>query len=185
MKTEHFEPEPSHWELFKGFLTVGMYGFGGVLPWARWMMVDKRRWLDADGFNETLAFAQAMPGPNIINMSVVVGARFQGISGALVSLFGLTAMPFVIVIVLGLCHERWGTIPAVHHAIVAVSAAAAGLVLATAAKMLIPLIKARRLMPSLFAVLAFLGVGFFGLSLIPVLAVLAPPSIFLAWWSRK
>lgn len=173
--------KPSSYELFRGFLTVGLYGFGGVLPWARWMMVEKRQWVDTVTFNEMEAFAQAMPGPNVINLSVVVGARYQGLPGALAALGGLIVMPFLIVITLGLAYDRWGAIPAIHDTLAAVSAAAAGLVIATAAKMLKPMITRRSAVRLLFCALAFTGVGFLGYSLVWVLLALAPISVWLAW----
>ncbi len=46
---------PSLGELFKAFLIVSISGFGGALPWARRMIVDQRRWMTAEEFNEAFA----------------------------------------------------------------------------------------------------------------------------------
>lgn len=68
---------PSLLALFLGFLSVGMYGFGGVLPWARRMVVEQRRWLTAAEFADLLGLCQFLPGGNIMNLTVAVGARFR------------------------------------------------------------------------------------------------------------
>src|SRR5579863_6568850 len=80
---------PGPGDLFLAFLTVGLSGFGGVLPFARRMLVERRAWLSQAQFNETLALCQTLPGPNIVNVSVVVGARFAGVAGAVAAVTGL------------------------------------------------------------------------------------------------
>src|SRR4051794_29801895 len=64
--------------LFLAFLKMGLSGFGGVLPWARRGLVEERGWLTEQEFAETLSLCQFLPGPNIVNVSIHVGARFQG-----------------------------------------------------------------------------------------------------------
>jgi chromate transporter len=74
---------PSLTDLFRAFVMVSLSGFGGALPWARRMIVDKRAWMTAQEFNEAFALAQFLPGPNVINFSVVFGSRIGGAAGAL------------------------------------------------------------------------------------------------------
>jgi chromate transporter len=88
-------------ELFFGFLTVAMSGFGGVLPWARRVFVEQRRWLSEREFAEALALCQFLPGPNIVNMGVIVGSRFHGAAGAVVSVAGLVGAPLLIMMACG------------------------------------------------------------------------------------
>src|SRR5580693_3730135 len=77
-------PQPSIGELFIAFATISLSGFGGVLAWSRRMMVEERKWLTPEQFNETYALCAFLPGGNILNFSVVFGARFGGVRGALV-----------------------------------------------------------------------------------------------------
>src|SRR6185503_3424688 len=56
---------PTRRELFFGFLRVALSGFGGVLPWARRMMVEEKRWMSEVDFVDLLAISQLLPGPNI------------------------------------------------------------------------------------------------------------------------
>src|SRR5215472_15658134 len=99
------ETEPPHrpdlFELFRGFLMMGLTGFGGVLPIARHMVVDRRRWMTATEFAELLSICQFLPGGNIINMSVAIGLRFRGIPGSIAAITGLIAAPLAVVVVLG------------------------------------------------------------------------------------
>ena len=74
--------------LFLCFLEMGLSGFGGVLPWARRGLVEKRGWLTEQEFAEVLSLGQFLPGPNIGNMSIIIGSRFAGWRGAVAAFCG-------------------------------------------------------------------------------------------------
>src|SRR5882672_3721897 len=101
---------PSLYELFKAFAIVSLSGFGGALPWARRMIVEQRRWMTTEEFNEAFALSQFLPGPNLVNFSVVFGLRFGGPLGAVVTLAGLMGPPLVIVTILGVLYARFGDV---------------------------------------------------------------------------
>jgi len=170
--------------LFAAFLAIGLAGFGGVLPFARRGLVDSRRWLTADEFTETLALCQSLPGPNIVNLSVVVGSRFAGARGALAALAGLVGAPVAIVLVLGALYGRFGAVGRIPGAMAGLAAAAAGLVAATAIRMAAPMIAARPLFAGAFMAAAFAGVGLLALPLPWVLFALGPVAVALAWKRR-
>jgi chromate transporter len=161
--------------LFSCFLEMGLSGFGGVLPWARRGLVEKRGWLTEQEFAEVLSLAQFLPGPNIANVSIYVGSRFAGWRGALAAFFGLMLAPSVIAVSAAALYGHFADAGPLRAAIGSVSSAAAGLVIATGLKM------ARPLWPRpeaiLFAVLGFLAVGPLEWPLVPVLLVLVPASI--------
>jgi chromate transporter len=168
-------------ELFAAFLSIALSGFGGVLPWARRMLVEKKGWLTDEAFTETLSLCQSLPGPNIVNVSIVVGSRFAGAKGAIAALSGLVAAPMVIVIVLAALYDRFGGVERLQGAIVGIAAAAAGLVVATAAKLAEPLLRRRPLLAAPFIALAFVGVGVLRFPLPWVLLALAPLSVAAVW----
>lgn len=170
---------PGLLELFRGFLEIALSGFGGVLPWARRVMVEKRRWLTPDEFTDLLSLCQFLPGPNIVNMSVAVGARFRGPAGATVAFFGLLGAPVAIVLVLGMLHSVYGHVPQVQAVISGISAVASGLLVATGLRMVVA--PRMRSWVLVFAALAFLCVALLRLPLAPVLLLLAPLSIAAAW----
>jgi chromate transporter len=167
--------------IFLVFLSIALQGFGGVLPFARRALVDRRAWLTPDDFNETLSLCQSLPGPNIVNMSIAVGGRACGWRGSLAAVAGLVGAPVVIVITLGVLYGQFGGLQLVQRAIIGLAAAAAGLVIATAARMAEPLLKRRALTAAPFILAAFVAVGVFRLPLPYVLLVLAPLSIALMW----
>jgi chromate transporter len=166
-------------ELFLAFSEMALSGFGGVLPFAYRAMVERRRWVSREEFARLLALAQVLPGPTICNLVVMFGYRSSGLPGAAAALAGMIAMPFAIVLSLGIVYQRFGDVPAVRRALTGMSAVAAGLILATAIKMAsaVP----RRVLPISLAALAFAGVGLIRLPLIAVIAVIAPAGVFLAW----
>ncbi|PHK94204.1 chromate transporter [Pseudoroseomonas rhizosphaerae] len=168
---------PSCRALFLGFLALGLMGFGGVLPMARRMLVEDRRWLPAEAFTELLGLCQFLPGGNVINLSVAVGMEFRGVAGAVSALLGLVLGPTAIVIGLGAVYDRFRDDPMLQHMFAGLAAAAAGLLVATALKMLAPL---RRNARGLLVVAAtLLAIGVARWPLLPCMLVLAPLSILL------
>ena len=175
-------PQPSLSELFRAFVLVSVSGFGGVLPWARRMIVERKRWMSEQEFNEAFALAQFLPGPNVVNFSVVFGARFGGTAGAAVALAGLLGPPVLIVSVLAYLYSVYGDTAALSRVLSGISAAALGLIFATIVKMGRPLLR-RGLHPAPFiAAAAFVAVGPLHWPLPWVLLALAPVSVALAWW---
>ena len=154
-----------------------------MTPFARRMLVEERRWLNDEEFTDVLSLCQLLPGPNIVNIAVCVGARYHGVRGALAAFAGLMAAPFVIVLALGALYTQYGHLPAVSALFRGVSAAAAGLVVAMGLKMA----ASRRLRSAmaLFAVATFAGIAFMRLPLVVVLLVVAPLGVAAAFWRAK
>jgi chromate transporter len=121
--------------LFLGFSSVGLSGFGGVLPFARRMLVDQRRWMTAEEFNSQLGLCQFLPGPNVVNLAVLVGKRHGGLAGAIVAPLGLLAGPLVVVLLLALLYDRYGEWPVVQSMLRGIAAAGAGLLFGMAWRM--------------------------------------------------
>ena len=176
---------PSKAELFLGFLGVTIVAFGGVLPWARYVLVERRRWLTADEFIDVLALGQVLPGPNIVNVSIAIGNRFHGALGSLIAFAGLMGAPIAIVLALAGLYARFAENPQVRGALVQVAAAAAGLVIAMALKLAVPLLRKRFATAAPIIALTFIGVAVLRWPLIVVVAAVAPVSIAAAHrWRR-
>jgi len=165
-------------DIFSGFFIAGLSGFGGVLPFARRIIVERKRWLSDAEFADLFSLCQFLPGPNIVNLAAAFGARHRGVSGALAAMAGLLAAPITIVITLGLLFERYGSLPVVHHGLEGLAAAAAGLILATALKIAAPSLR----VPASLAVvvLAFVLFAVLHLRLPVVIALALPVSLVLA-----
>jgi chromate transporter len=176
-------PAPSRADLFRGFLSVGLQGFGGVLPFARRMLVEDRRWLSEREFVEVLSLSQFLPGPNVVNAAVIVGNRYGGPLGSVVSLLGLLLMPVVIAIALTMLYTLWSELAPVRGAAYGVTSAATGLVIATGLRMGTPI----RGVPWQVGVAAatFLALGVLRVPLLWALAALLPLSIAIAWRARR
>ena len=125
--------------LFRGFATIGVLGFGGVAVMARHVIVEKEQWLTEKEYATVLGMGQVLPGANVVNASVVIGDRFQGVKGALVSVFGIMILPILILIVLAALYSQFSALPAVSIALNGAGAAAAGMVIATGLKMALKL----------------------------------------------
>jgi len=168
---------PGLLELFVAFAKMSLAGFGGVLVWARRSIVDQHRWMTADEFNETFALCHFLPGPNIVNLSVVFGSRFRGIPGGIAAFAGLVGPPVVIVTILAALYARYGEIDALRRILGGVSCVAVGLLLAVVFRMMMPLFRKRDLVGLLILAAVFIAIGLLRLPLPAVLLVAIPLSI--------
>ncbi len=122
-------------DLFVSFTGIALQGFGGVVAIIQREIVDRKRWLTPQEFVEEWAVAQIMPGPNVINLALMIGARHFGLRGALAAMAGLITLPLLIVLALGLAYTRYGSHPQLASALRGMGAVAAGMVMATGLKL--------------------------------------------------
>lgn len=174
-------------ELFIAFSRLALQGFGGVLAVAQRELVERLGWMSKEEFVETLAIAQVLPGPNVVNLSMMIGDRFFGLRGAVVALAGMLAAPAVIVLGLAALYGQLSKHPVAVDALRGMGAVSAGLILATGIKLLPALKKSplgRPLALSL-ALGAFVLIGLLRWPLIAVLALLGGGGMAIAWWKLK
>jgi chromate transporter len=136
----HPRPE-SLTDLFVSFTLLALQGFGGVLAVVQRELVERKRWLTHDEFIEDWAVAQIMPGPNVVNLSMMVGARYFGFRGAMAAVAGLIALPLVLVLLLAVLHDRFADSPAVAGALRGMAAVSAGLIAAVGLKLSAALVR--------------------------------------------
>jgi chromate transporter len=170
-------------DLFRTFAEMSLYGFGGVMPWARRVLVDRRRWVDDREFAELLAIGQILPGPNICNIAVIVGYRYCGWRGSLAATMGLLSGPFFIVLVLGALYHRFGGLATVQGGLRGMTAVAAGLVLMTGIKLAQS--QPRTVRGLVFGVLSLTAVGILHLPLGWAMLVLIPSALAVEWSAHR
>ncbi len=130
-------PQPrSLTDLFVSFTLLALQGFGGVLAIVQHEMVERKRWMTKEEFVEEWAVAQIMPGPNVVNLSLMIGGRYFGLPGALAALAGMLTVPLIVVLLLALAYARYANHPGVAGALHGMSAVAAGLIASTGLKLL-------------------------------------------------
>src|ERR1700712_5559163 len=178
-------PPPSLIALFVAFAKMSLAGFGGVLAFARRGIVDQHRWMTADEFNETFALCHFLPGPNIVNLSVVFGSRFRGIPGGIAAFAGLVGPPMLIMIILAALYANYGEIDALRRILAGVSCAAVGLLISVVFRMMTPLLKKRDLVALVVLAAVFIAVGLLRLPLPAVLLVAIPLSLAITFAMRR
>ena len=171
--------------LFAAFAKISLSGFGGVLVFARRAIVEEHRWMTAEEFNETYALCHFLPGPNIVNLSVVFGSRFRGIAGAVAAFAGLVGPPMALVTVLAALYAHFGEIDALRRTLAGVSCAAAGLLISAVFRMMTPLVRKREVLLLLVMVTVFVAIGLLRLPLASVLLIAAPVSIAISYASKR
>ena len=176
---------PSLIVLFVAFAKMSLAGFGGVLVFARRAIVEQHRWMTAEEFNETFALCHFLPGPNIVNLSMVFGSRFRGIAGGIAAFAGLLGPPTVIMTVLATLYARFGDVDALRRVLAGVSCAAVGLLLSVVFRMMMPLIRKRDAVALVILLAVFVAIGVARLPLAMVLLVAVPLSIAITLLMRR
>jgi chromate transporter len=123
-------------DLFVSFTLLALQGFGGVLAIVQHELVEKKRWMTREEFIEEWAVAQIMPGPNVVNLSMMIGGRYFGLKGALTALAGMLTVPLIIALLLALIYAQFADYPGVAGALRGMAAVAAGLIGATGLRLL-------------------------------------------------
>jgi chromate transporter len=175
---------PSVGALFVAFARMSVAGFGGVLPFARRGIVEQHRWMTADEFNETFALCHFLPGPNIVNFTMVFGSRLRGIPGGIAAFAGLLGPPVVIMTILAVLYQHFGEIAALRRILAGVSCAAVGLLISVVFRMMMPLIRRRDLIATVMLAAVFVAIGVLRLPLAAVLLVAIPLSIAITFARR-
>jgi chromate transporter len=181
-------PQPrSLGDLFISFTLLALQGFGGVLAVVQRELVEKKRWMTREEFVEEWAVAQLMPGPNVVNISLMIGGRYFGLRGALAALAGMLTVPLVLVLLLALMYAHFADHPGVAGALRGMGAVAAGLIAATGLK----LMTALRNNPlgirlcAVFGVLCFAAIALLRWPLVYVLAGLGIVACTLTYRKLK
>lgn len=123
-------------DLFVSFTVLALQGFGGVLTVVQRELVDKKQWLTTDEFVEDWAVAQILPGPNVVNLSLMIGGRHFGIAGALAALSGLLIAPTVLVLLLAAAVAGVAETPVAQGMLRGMGAVSAGLIAAVGIKLM-------------------------------------------------
>ena len=154
-----------------------MLGFGGIGPISHHVIVEERLWLSEEEYAAVLGMGQVLPGPNTVNAGVIIGDRYRGFRGSLACVTGIMLAPCFIVVLLAILYGKFSHVPDVHVALIGAGAAAAGMVIGTALKM----IRSLKLKSSgyLIVLLAILGMDGVRWPMGQVLLVLIPISLLL------
>ena len=171
-------PQATLWQLFYEFLLIGALSFGGgIVAYERILLIEKRKWLTADEFMATLAISQTMPGLNSVNLAVLAGNHVRGTFGAVAASCGLLIPGMVFVLVVGALYSAGEDHPLVNMLLAGVAAGATGLIAAVTFK--IGDRHFRHLKSLAIIVATFILMSFFKLSLIWVLVIMVPISLFI------
>lgn len=174
-------------DLFLTFTWLALQGFGGLLAVAQHELVERKRWLTQAEFVEEMAVAQIMPGPNVVNLAVIIGGRYFGLAGALAALCGMLALPLVVVLLLIMTYMQFSAHAGMSGALRGMGAVAAGIVLASGLRLL-PTLKKNPMgvfICGLLAAACFVGVAFLRWPLIYVLPSLGLLACTVAYSKLK
>ncbi len=130
-------PQPaSPRDLFVSFTWLALQGFGGVLAIVQREMVEKKKWLTPEQFLEDWAVAQVLPGPNVINLALMIGDRYFGLRGAIAAVAGMLTVPLFVILALAVLYAHYAANPQVAAALRGMGAVSGGLIAATGIKLI-------------------------------------------------
>ena len=158
-------------ELFVAFTLMALQGVGGVLVIVQHELVNRRKWLTQAQFVEEWSVAQVMPGPNVVNLCLMLGGKYFGLAGALAAVSGLIMAPMLLVLTLAILFGGVSDSPVAQGALKGMGAVSGGLIIATGLKLskTMPQNPLGLWLAIAFAVITFTAVGIFRISLIWVL----------------
>jgi chromate transporter len=171
-------------DLFWSFSWLALQGFGGVVAVVQRELVEKKQWLTREEFVEDWAVAQILPGPNVVNLSLMIGDRYFGLAGAMLALSGMLFFPLLVALFLMLLYSGVAEQPHIQGALRGMGAVTAGLITATGIKLL----PALRLNPVgqkrcwLLAAITFVAIGLLHIALAWVLLALGSVG---CWWAYR
>jgi chromate transporter len=123
-------------DLFVSFTLLALQGFGGVFAVIQRELVDKKQWLTLDEFLEDWAVAQILPGPNVVNLALMIGGRHFGVSGALAALSGLILAPTILVLLIAAAVAGIADTPVAQGMLRGMGAVSAGLIAAVGIRLI-------------------------------------------------
>ena len=174
------EPEPGAMAVFLAFARIGVSSFGGGLSgWIRQDMVRKRRWITEEDFLAGLAMSQALPGVNVVNIAIWIGYRLGRGPGALAAVLGIVGPPMVVVSLFAMAYDWLSRFSITERAVQGAVAGSIGLMLAMGLQ--VGWRSAQRVAPAVVMGIVFVAVGVMRWPILPVVAVLVPVSVGLAW----
>jgi chromate transporter len=170
--------------LFWSFTWLALQGFGGVLAVVQRDLVDKKQWMTREEFVEDWAVAQILPGPNVVNLSLMIGDRYFGLPGALMALAGMLTFPLLVVLILAALFAGVADSPVAQGALRGMGAVAAGLITATGIKLIPTLSKNVMIAPVAWA---FLAITFVAIAILkfPLAWVLLTVGVTACAWAYQ
>jgi chromate transporter len=124
-------PQPTSLsDLFWSMTWLALQGFGGVLAVVQRILVDQKRWLTNEEFIEDWAVAQILPGPNVVNLALMIGDRYFGLRGGLAALAGILTFPLLVVLLIATLFASVADAGIAQGALKGMGAVSAGLIAA-------------------------------------------------------
>jgi len=148
------------WVIFLTFCKVGGLTFGGgyaIMPLLQKEVVQNKGWAKEEEVMEYYAISQCLPGPIAINVSIMLGHKLKGASGAVAAALGVIMPSIIVIIVLAVFLQGLMDIPLIGHAFAGIRVAVSALVIHTV------VVLGRRGVKDFYGLLIFIVVFIFAL----------------------
>ncbi len=103
-------------KLFYSTFSVSAFTFGGgyvIIPLMKKKFVEELHWIEEEEMLDIVAISQMLPGPMVVDASVLVGYRLAGVFGAVITLLSTLLPPFVIISIVTLFYQAFKANPVV------------------------------------------------------------------------
>ncbi len=171
-------------DLFLSFQSMALQGFGGVLTIVQRVLCEQKRWLTQTEFAELWAVSQVLPGPNVVNLGIILGDRYFGFRGAVVALAGLFTAPLFLVSTLAVLYSQFANVAVVTGAVKGMGAVAAGMIGAVGLKLL-PTVRSNPIGVPVFTITALVTFSMVALLRVPLVWVILGVGIPAVLWTYR
>lgn len=128
-----------YWELFLGFLKVGLFSFGGAygaIPVIREVCM-ANQWVSEEKFAYLLAISESTPGPIMVNTATYIGNEVGGIFGSILATFTVCLPAFIIILLLSMVLKNFLKNQYVQAVLNGIKPCIIGIILATGLHMIV------------------------------------------------
>ncbi len=168
------------WDLARVYLKVGATGFGGAMPMLAMIhteLVQKRRWVTQEEYDEAVMIGQILPGPIVVDAATYIGYRLRGWPGSIVSVVTFFLPSFLMMLALTLFYLQYGSAPQFGGIFRGIGAAVVALILSAAWRMGKPALKDVRSAALMAG--ALVGLLFFHMNVVLLVALAGAAGIAL------
>lgn len=119
--------------LFLEFFKMGALTFGGgyaMIPFIEETVL-RHSWMTTEELVDFIAVSESTPGAFAVNISTYVGSQVGGLLGSLCATLGLVLPPFLLILLIAKCYERFKQNIIVRGVMLGLKSTVVGLIAAT------------------------------------------------------
>lgn len=185
---EKEKPLNLYWILIKTTFVLSIFTIGGgyvIVPLMQKKFVEELGWIDTDEMLDLVALGQSIPGSLAVNVSILVGYRIAGISGAMITVLGTVSPPLLIITVISYFYMSFRDNPIVDALMLGMQIGVVAVILNVVYSMIKDIWKTRDLINMFILMGAFVAGFAFDINIILIILIAGIMGFLNYMWKIK